>query len=161
MPDSPAIMGDVQEQCNLPIATGERFASIFEFQQLLEAKATSYIRPDLCLCGGLSGCKKVAGMAEAHHIKVIPHNPLSPVSTAACVQLDASIPNFALQEYTGEAEPPKSDLLVEPLELKDGYLTVPEGPGLGIELNEAALSYPVQDKVLDTPIGFDGSVQDR
>ena len=100
-------------------------------------------------------------MAEAHHIKVIPHNPLSPVSTAACVQLDASIPNFALQEYTGEAEPPKSNLLVEPLELKEGYLTVPEGPGLGIELNEAALSYPVQDKVLDTPIGFDGSVQDR
>jgi galactonate dehydratase len=77
------------------------------------------------------------------------------------VQLDASIPNFALQEYTGEAELPKSDLLVEPLELKEGYLTVPEGPGLGIELNEAALSYPVQDKVLDTPIGFDGSVQDR
>ena len=161
LPDSPAIMGDVQDQCNLPIATGERFASIFEFQQLLEAKATAYIRPDLCLCGGLSGCKKVAGMAEAHHVKVIPHNPLSPVSTAACVQLDASIPNFALQEYTGEAEPPKSDLLVEPLELKEGYLTVPEGPGLGIELNEAALSYPVQDKVLDTPIGFDGSVQDR
>ena len=161
LPDSPAIMGDVQEQCNLPIATGERFASIFEFQQLLEAKATAYIRPDLCLCGGLSGCKKVAGMAEAQHVKVIPHNPLSPVSTAACVQLDAAIPNFALQEYTGEAEPPKSDLLVEPLELKEGYLTVPEGPGLGIELNEDALSYPVQDKVLDTPIGFDGSVQDR
>jgi galactonate dehydratase len=161
LPDSPAIMSDVQEQCNIPIATGERFTTIFEYQQLLETKATSYVRPDVCLCGGLSGCKKVAGMAEAHHIKVIPHNPLSPVSTAACVQLDASIPNFALQEYTGEAEPPKSDLLVEPLELKDGYLTVPEGPGLGIELNEAALSYPVQDKVLDTPIGFDGSVQDR
>ena len=103
LPDSPAIMGDVAELCNIPIATGERFTTIFEYQQLLEAKAASYVRPDLCLCGGLSGCKKVAAMAEAHHVKVIPHNPLSPVSTAACVQLDACIPNFALQEYTGES----------------------------------------------------------
>ncbi|MDA1279606.1 MAG: galactonate dehydratase [Chloroflexi bacterium] len=161
LPDSPAIMGDVAAQCNIPIATGERFTTIFEYQQLLEAGAASYVRPDLCLCGGLSGCKKVAAMAEAHHVKVIPHNPLSPVSTAACVQLDACIPNFALQEYTGESEPPKSDLLVTPLELKDGYLTVPDGPGLGIELNEAALSGPENPKILDTPIGFDGSVQDR
>ncbi|MCH8911147.1 MAG: mandelate racemase/muconate lactonizing enzyme family protein, partial [Chloroflexi bacterium] len=60
LPDSPAIMGDVAEQCGVPIATGERFTTIFEYQQLLEAKAASYVRPDLCLCGGLSGCKKVA-----------------------------------------------------------------------------------------------------
>ena len=161
LPDSPAIMGQVQAQCNIPIATGERFTTLFEYQQLIAAQGAAYVRPDVCLCGGLTGSKKVAALAEAHHIKVIPHNPLSPVSTAACVQLDAAIPNFALQEYTGEAEPPKSDLLVEPLELIDGYLTVPEGPGLGIALNEAALSHPVQDKVLDTPIGYDGSVQDR
>lgn len=161
LPDSPTIMANVQEQCNIPIATGERFTSIFEYQQLLAANATSYVRPDVCLCGGLSGCKKVAAMAEAHHVKVIPHNPLSPISTAACIQLDAAIPNFALQEYTGESEPPKSELLTSPLELKDGYLTVPAAPGLGIELNEDALTMPIHDKVLDTPIGFDGSVQDR
>ena len=161
LPDSPARMGEVADSCNIPIATGERFTTIFEYEQLLEANAASYIRPDLCLCGGLSGSKKVAAMAEAKHVKVIPHNPLSPVSTAACVQLDACIPNFALQEYTGESEPPKSDLLVTPLELVDGYLIVPEGPGLGIELNEAALSGPENPKILDTPIGFDGSVQDR
>lgn len=161
LPDSPALMANVQDQCNIPIATGERFTTIFEYQQLLAANATSYIRPDVCLCGGLTGSKKVAAMAEAQHVKVIPHNPLSPVSTAACIQLDAAIPNFALQEYTGESEPPKSELLVTPLELIDGYLTVPTGPGLGIELNEDALSMPINDKVLDTPIGFDGSVQDR
>ena len=162
LPDSPARMGDVQEQCNIPIATGERFTTIFEFQQLLENKGCAYVRPDVCLCGGLSGCKKVAAMAEAQHVKVIPHNPLSPISTAACVQLDACIPNFALQEYTGESEPPKSELLVKPLKLVKGYLTVPDGLGLGIELNEAAVKkFPVKDKVLDTPLGFDGSVQDR
>ncbi len=161
LPDSPALMGEVQEQCNIPIATGERFTTLFEYQQLLEARGAAYIRPDVCLCGGLTGSKKVAALAEARHVKVIPHNPLSPVSTAACIQLDAAIPNFALQEYTGESEPPKSELLVEPLELKEGYLTVPTGPGLGIQLNQAALSHPVVDKVLDTPLGFDGSVQDR
>ena len=100
-------------------------------------------------------------MAEAQHIKVIPHNPLSPISTAACVQLDACIPNFALQEYTGESEPPKSDLLKNPLKLIDGYLTVPEGPGLGVIINDEALNQPETPKVLDTPIGYDGSVQDR
>ena len=161
LPDSPAIMGDIAKQCNIPIATGERFTTIFEYQQLLEAKAASYVRPDLCLCGGLSGSKKVAGMAEAYHVKVIPHNPLSPVSTATCIQLDACIPNFGLQEYTGESEAPKSELLKSPLELKDGYLIVPDGVGLGIEINEESLNLPENPKVLDTPIGFDGSVQDR
>jgi galactonate dehydratase len=161
LPDSPNLMADIQKNCNIPIATGERFTSIYEFQQLLEAKATSYIRPDLCLAGGISGCKKISAMAESHHVKVIPHNPLSPVSTAACVQLDASIPNFALQEYTGEDKPPKSDLIENPITLDNGYLIVPEGPGLGITLNEKTLTQGETPKVLDTPIGFDGSVQDR
>ena len=161
LPDSPNIMAEIQQNCNIPIATGERFTSIFEFQQLLEAKATSFIRPDLCLAAGISGCKKISAMAEANHIKVIPHNPLSPVSTAACVQLDASIPNFALQEYTGEDKPPKKDLIENPIKLENGYLVVPEAPGLGITLNEKSLSLGENPKVLDTPIGYDGSVQDR
>ena len=161
LPDSPNLMAEIQKNCNIPIATGERFTSIYEFQQLLESKGTSYIRPDLCLASGISGCKKISAMAESYHIKVIPHNPLSPVSTAACVQLDASIPNFALQEYTGEDKYPKSDLIKNPIELDNGYLIVPEGPGLGITLNESSLSLGENPKVLDTPIGFDGSVQDK
>ena len=161
LPDSPAVMGNLQQNCNIPIATGERFTTIYEYQQLLENNACSYVRPDLCLCGGISGSKKVASMAEAQHIKVIPHNPLSPISTAACVQLDACIPNFALQEYTGESEPPKSDLLKNPLKLIEGYLIVPEGPGLGVIINDEALNQPETPKILDTPIGYDGSVQDR
>ena len=161
LPDSPNLMAEIQKNCNIPIATGERFTSIYEFQQLLESKGTSYIRPDLCLASGISGCKKISAMAESYHIKVIPHNPLSPVSTAACVQLDASIPNFALQEYTGEDKYPKSDLIKNPIKLENGYLIVPEGPGLGITLNESSLSLGENPKVLDTPIGFDGSVQDK
>jgi galactonate dehydratase len=162
LPDSPLVMKQIKDQCRLPIATGERFTSIFDFQNLLELNATDYIRPDLCLAAGISGCKKISAMAEAKHIKVIPHNPLSPISTAACVQLDASIPNFALQEYTGESEYPKNELLVKPLKLKKGYLIVPEEPGLGIELNEKSLKEIGESpKILDTPIGFDGSIKDR
>ena len=150
LPDSPALMAEIKQLCNLPIATGERFTTIFEFQQLLENRGCAYVRPDVCLCGGLSGSKKVAAMAEAQHVKVIPHNPLSPVSTAACVQLDACIPNFALQEYTGESEPPKSELLVEPLELVDGYLVVPDGPGA-----ETALPVPPAAGQFLTVVGLE------
>ena len=66
LPDSPNLMADIQNNCNIPIATGERFRSIYEFQQLLESKATSYIRPDLCLASGISGCKKISAMAESY-----------------------------------------------------------------------------------------------
>ena len=79
LPDSPAMMGDVQARSGLPVATGERFSSIFQFQELLANNGCAYVRPDVCLCMGLTGAKKVAAMAEAHHVKVIPHNPLSPI----------------------------------------------------------------------------------
>jgi galactonate dehydratase len=161
LPDSPSVMKEIKDNCTIPIATGERFTSIFDFQQLLELNATDYIRPDLCLASGISGCKKISAMAEAKHIKVIPHNPLSPISTAACVQLDASIPNFALQEYTGESEYPKKDLIKNPIKLDKGYLIVPDDVGLGITINEESLKTPENPKILDTPIGYDGSVQDR
>ncbi|MCJ0764004.1 mandelate racemase/muconate lactonizing enzyme family protein [Variovorax terrae] len=161
LPDSPALMGELQARCRLPIATGERLTSIFQFQELLASGGCDFIRPDLCLCMGLSGSKKAAALAEARHVKVIPHNPLSPVSTAACVQLDACIPNFALQEYTGESDYPKRDLVKAPLRLVGGYLEVPEGPGIGIEFNdEALMRLPATDIVPNMRIGVDGSVQD-
>lgn len=161
LPDSPALMGDLQSRCRLPIATGERFTSVFQFQELLANKGCDYIRPDLCLCLGLTGSKKAAALAEAHHVKVIPHNPLSPVSTAACVQLDACIPNFGLQEYTGESEYPKRDLVLEPLRLVDGYLEVPQGPGLGIDFNLENLGLLAPKAIVPGMlIGVDGAVQD-
>jgi len=77
------------------------------------------------------------------------------------VQLDAAIPNFALQEYTGESTSPKRELVVQPLQLDQGYLIVPEAPGLGIELNLQHLAQlPAQTRTPSTPIGVDGSVQD-
>ena len=162
LPDSVEAMADVANKINIPIATGERLHTLFEFRELLEKRAVQFIRPDVCLAGGLTHCKKIAAVAEAYHIGVIPHNPLSPVSTAACVQLDACIPNFVLQEYTGEDRPPKSDLLKEPLKLEQGYLIIPDRPGIGVEFNEEALAkHPFALREISTPLREDGSVADQ
>lgn len=112
-PDNFDEMACVAENVAIPIATGERFTTIWEFEMLLRRNALQYVRPDVCMVGGISGAKKVAAFAEAHHVGVVPHNPLSPVSTAACLQIAACIPNFALQEYPlGESEPPKSEIVI-------------------------------------------------
>jgi L-alanine-DL-glutamate epimerase-like enolase superfamily enzyme len=98
-PNSFDAMALVAEHIDIPIATGERFTSLYQFQTLLTRNAVQYLRPDVCLCGGITGAKKIAAIAEAHDAWIVPHNPLSPVSTAACLQIAACIPNFAIQEY--------------------------------------------------------------
>lgn len=91
------------------------------------------------MCGGITGAKKIAALAEAHYVGVVPHNPLGPVSTAAYLQLAACIPNFTLQEYPlGEDTPPKSEIVTRPLRREGGYLLIPTTPGIGIELAEDA-----------------------
>ncbi|MEM2094125.1 MAG: galactonate dehydratase [Candidatus Bathyarchaeia archaeon] len=159
--DSPSAVAQVARGTSIPIATGERLHTIYEFRELLELRAVSMVRPDLCLAGGLTQCKKIAALAEAYQVGVVPHNPLSPISTAACVQLDACIPNFIIQEYTGEDRPPKNELVKATLKLENGYLTVPNTPGIGVELNEDALNrYPYEIRELVTTVRQDGSVVD-
>ncbi|MQG46716.1 MAG: mandelate racemase/muconate lactonizing enzyme family protein [SAR202 cluster bacterium] len=163
-PDNFDEMAYVAEKINIPIATGERFTSLWEFQMALARNSVQYVRPDVCLVGGISGAKKIASLAEAHHVGVVPHNPLSPVSTAACLQIAASCPNFVLQEYpNGETIPPKSDM-VEGLTVHDGrgFLLISEKPGLGITLKENVekLCPPVTREVV-TRLHEDGSVIDQ
>ena len=83
----------------IPIATGERFTSLHQFQTLLARRGVQYLRPCICVCGGITGGRKIAALAEAFDAQIVPHNPLSPVSLAACLQLGAAIPNLAIQEY--------------------------------------------------------------
>jgi galactonate dehydratase len=115
------------------------------------------------MAGGITHCKKIAALAEAHHVGVVPHNPLSPVSTAACIQLAACIPNFALQEYPlGEGVAPKSDIVKSAVRLDNGYLIIPDAPGIGIELAEdAAIKHPYRPRDVATRRNVDGSVVDQ
>jgi galactonate dehydratase len=163
LPDNFDAMAFVAQNIHIPIATGERLHTIYEFEMLLARGAVQYVRPDVCMAGGLSHCKKIAALAEAHHVGVVPHNPLSPVSTAACLQLAACIPNFALQEYPrGEWEPPKSEIVRSPLKIERGFLVVPDAPGLGVELAEDAQErYPYRPREVCTRLHVDGSVVDQ
>ena len=164
LPDNFDAMGLVAQNVSIPIATGERLHSIHEFAMLLARGAVQYIRPDVCLAGGLTHSKKIAAIAESHYVGVVPHNPLSPISTAACLQLAASIPNFTIQEYPiGELEPPKSEIVTEPLKQEGGFLTIPDGPGIGVELADGAETRfpPVAYGEIGARLGVDGSVVDQ
>jgi galactonate dehydratase len=164
LPDNFDAMGLVAENIHIPIATGERLHTIWEFEMLLRRGAVQYVRPDVCMCGGITGAKKIATLAEAHHVGVVPHNPLSPVSTAACIQLAACIPNFALQEYpVGEDRPPKSEMVTTPVRHDgEGFLIIPDTPGIGIELApDAAERHPYRMRWVGTRLHRDGSVIDQ
>ncbi|HET6316132.1 MAG TPA: mandelate racemase/muconate lactonizing enzyme family protein, partial [Chloroflexota bacterium] len=164
LPDNFDAMGLVAENIHIPIATGERLHTIFEFEMLLRRGAVQFVRPDVCMCGGITGAKKVAALAEASYVGVVPHNPLGPVSTAACVQLAACIPNFAIQEYPlGEDAPPKSEIVRSTLAYDgEGSLIVPSAPGIGVELNSDAVErYPYKPRWLGTRLNSDGSVMDQ
>ena len=163
MPENYDEMAHVARQINVPIATGERFQTLHEFQMVLSRGAVSYVRPDVCLVGGITGSKKVAALAEAAYVQVVPHNPLSPVSTAACLQIAASIPNFAIQELPlGEQEPPKSEIIKSPLRCENGFLIIPDAPGIGVELAPGvAEKYPMRVRPVHTRRQLDGSVMDQ
>jgi galactonate dehydratase len=163
LPDNLEAMDFIARKIKIPIATGERFYTLQQFETLLERGAVQYVRTDICLAGGLTNCKKIAALAETHYVQVVPHNPLSPVSTAACIQLAACIPNFALQEYPiGEHEPPKSEIVKSVLRLEKGFLIVPDAPGIGVELaDDAQKKYPFHPRGIKTRLNEDGSVMDQ
>jgi galactonate dehydratase len=130
------IMADIARGTHLPIATGERVFTKWGFREVLEKRAATVLQPDLCHAGGITECRLIAGMAEAHYASIAPHNPLGPISLAAGVQLAASIPNFLCQEQVSLGE----GYLKKPFTVRDGYLDLPTGPGLGIELDENAMA---------------------
>lgn len=126
------IMADIARSTFLPIATGERVFTKWGFREVLEKGAATILQPDLCHAGGITEVRLIAGMAEAYYASIAPHNPLGPISLAAGVQLAASIPNFLCQEQVSLGE----GYLKKPFTVREGYLDLPTGPGLGIELDD-------------------------
>jgi galactonate dehydratase len=130
------VMAEIARGTHLPIATGERVFTKWGFREVLEKRAATILQPDLCHAGGITEVRLIAGMAEAYYAAIAPHNPLGPISLAAGVQLAASIPNFLCQEQVSLGQ----GYLKRPFTLHQGYLDLPTGPGLGIELDENALA---------------------
>lgn len=126
------VMAEIARGTHLPIATGERVFTKWGFREVLEKQAAAILQPDLCHAGGITECRIIAGMAEAYYAAIAPHNPLGPISLAAGVQLAAAIPNFLCQEQVSLGE----GYLKQPFTVSDGYLDLPQAPGLGIELDE-------------------------
>ena len=130
------VMADIARGTHLPIATGERIFTKWGFREILEKKAATILQPDLCHAGGITECRLIAGMAEAYYAAIAPHNPLGPISLAAGLHLAASIPNFLCQEQSSLGV----GYIKKPFQVRDGYIDIPTGPGLGVELDENALA---------------------
>ena len=136
-PDNLRALARVTERSNIPVATGERIHARPEFRELFELQAADVVQPDPTMCGGLAETRKISAWAEAYYVQVAPHNVGGPVSTAAALHLAACTPNFKIQEhfndfaesYVKEAAPGNPEVI-------DGYFALPEGPGLGVELDE-------------------------
>jgi 2-dehydro-3-deoxyphosphogalactonate aldolase len=136
-------MARVAAHTSIPIATGERLLTKYEFSQLLEKQAAQIIQLDVGQCGGITEAKKIAGMAEAHYAVIAPHMYCGPVAAAAAIQLDTCSPNFMIQE--ANQGPLHKTIFKEPLVFEKGYIIPPTGPGLGVEFDDAVLKKHLVD----------------
>jgi len=143
-------MRQVRDRINIPVATGERLYLKFPFFDLVKNEAVDILQPDICNAGGITELHKIGSMAEAQHVMMAPHNTNSAVGTVASFHLDTSMPNFLIQEYHAEFYEPHYFQVVQGLpRQKDGYVNLPEGPGLGISLDNELL-----DKHPYLPLGM-------
>ena len=126
----------VRDKSPVAISAGERLYTRFDYNELFRRRCTDYIQPDVSHAGGIMELKKIAAIAEASYIPFAPHNPSGPVANAATLQLAACCPNFYILEIMENDVPWRKDITNEELEYKDGYMTIPSKPGLGIEINE-------------------------
>jgi L-alanine-DL-glutamate epimerase-like enolase superfamily enzyme len=136
--ENPDSFRQFRQQVASPLAIGEQFASKWEFRQLIEEELLNYARIDVCIVGGITETLKIAGWCETHYINLALHNPLGPVSTAACLHLDIAASNFGVQECPRIPGTTMTDVFPVQVEWADGYLLLPERPGLGVELDEEA-----------------------
>jgi galactonate dehydratase len=142
LPEHNEALREIANHVSIPIATGERMYSRWDFKKVLSEGYVDIIQPDLSHAGGITECKKIFSMAEAYDVAVAPHCPLGPIALAACLQVDATAHNAFIQEQSlGIHYNQGSDLLdylvnKEVFEYSDGYVKIPQGAGLGIDINE-------------------------
>ena len=137
-------LASVRQKINIPVVTGEELYTKFEFREVFERQAADILNPDVCNVGGILELKEIAAMAEPYFVVISPHNFNSTtVGLAATIQVSAAIPNFLITEYFVNLEELGRDIAKTPFEVKDGYIQIPDTPGLGIDLDEERLAaYP-------------------
>lgn len=178
-PDNFDSMAHIADAIRVPIATGERLHTVQEFEMLLSRRAMDYARVSVCVAGGITGARKIAAVAEAHGVDIVPHNPLSPVSTAACLQAALAVENCALMELPDHATtsaterytstnitslvPFDQSEIADPVPAAvNGFVPATTAPGLGIELVEGAQQrFPYKRRQLNTRLHRDGSIVDQ
>jgi galactonate dehydratase len=164
LPENIPAMARIRDTTGATLATGERLFTRWQFREIIEQQIVSVVQPDLCHSGGIAEARRIAAMAETYYATVAPHNPLGPVSLASCLQLAVCTPNFLIQEHPSLLD--GSDLGVglaeTPFEIVGGRIARPTGPGLGIELDMAALKDRAYDGAWKTPQlrQADGAVAD-
>jgi galactonate dehydratase len=139
-PENLKALAKVAERVNVPVATGERIHLRHEFRELFELQAADVVQADLTMCGGIAETRKIAAWAEAYYMLMAPHNVGGPVSTAAALHLAAATPNFMIQEHFNDfAEAYVKEAALGNPEVVDGYFALPQGPGLGVTLDESVV----------------------
>lgn len=143
-PENVEALARVAEAVNLPIAAGERHSTIYGVRELIEREIVDVIQPDTGRAGGLWQMRKMAALAEAHFITFAPHSgSLGPVAEIACLHLLAALPNFLIMEHVEDDCPQRYEVITPLPEISDGHITVPNGPGLGVDIVEEAIGkYP-------------------
>lgn len=137
-PDNLDTLREVKERSPVPIAAGERLYTRYDYRPMFDKMAADYIQPDISHAGGIMELKKIAAEAESRYIPFAPHNPSGPVANAATLQLAATCQNFEILEIMCSDVPWRGDVTDEALVYKDGYIEIPDRPGLGIALDEDA-----------------------
>jgi len=148
-PDNITEMARVARSTSIPVATGERLTTKYEFVRVLEAQAASILQLALGRSGGILEGKKIAALAEAHHAQIAPHLYCGPVEAAANIQLCTCSPNFLIQESIKTFDGFHAKILKKPIQWQDGHIIPSTEPGIGVELDEAvALAHPYTGKAL-------------
>jgi L-alanine-DL-glutamate epimerase-like enolase superfamily enzyme len=159
-PERPELMAEVARHTSIPVATGERLCTKYEFARVLETGAASILQPNLGRVGGILEAKKIAAIAEVHYAQVAPHLYCGPIVAAANIQLAACIPNFLILESIQQFGGFHAKLLKKPIQWEGGYVIPSKEPGLGVELDEAvALAHPYDSRRLHLdmaqhPLGY-------
>ena len=158
--ENPGSFANLRAHTDVPIGTGEQLHTKWAFRELIEEELVDYLRVDICHTGGITECRKIAALGEIHYQELACHYTGSPVSTAAMLHLNLSVPNCAVQEHA-PLSGWMSEVIEHDLKVEDGYLLRPEAPGLGIDLNEKAAGAHPMDATENRHLRReDGSVQD-